>query len=193
MCLDDLEGLVDERRRVHRDLLPHLPCRVPQRLLDRGSGDPLGAPRAERPARGGEDETRELPGSPPRDALQHGTVFRVHGHDLAAPLARGAGDELTGHDERFLVRVSGQRGDPKPVSLTAQHLESRAADRPRGSEDCHADGHARSRIRSNAAVTGRTKYSESRRSNTPPCPGMSIEESLTPTSRLKSDSATSPT
>src|SRR2546422_900684 len=42
------------------------------------------------------------------------------------------------------------------------------------------------------AVTGTTKYSESSRSSTPPCPGMSDEESLSPTSRLNSDSTTSP-
>src|SRR6266566_7728024 len=86
-----------------------------------------------------------------------------------------------------------ERRDPEPVALTRQDLQCRTADRSRGSEDRDADGHARPNNRNSPAATGATKYTESRRSSTPPCPGMRDEESLTPTSRLNSDSATSPT
>src|SRR3977135_1591266 len=85
------------------------------------------------------------------------------------------------------------RRDADPLPLARQHLERRATDRSGGPEDRDADGHARPNTRSTPAATGATKYSESRRSSTPPCPGMSDDESLTPTSRLNSDSATSST
>src|SRR5438128_6505419 len=86
-----------------------------------------------------------------------------------------------------------QRRHPKPLPLARQNLERRTADRSGGPEDRDPDGHARPNHRNSAAATGATKYTESSRSSTPPCPGIRDEESFTPTSRLNSDSATSPT
>src|SRR5207249_2213512 len=93
--------------------------------------------------------------------------------------------------EKVGVRMRGQGCDPEPLPLARQDLERRATDRSGGPEDRDADAHARSSNRNSAAATGATKYTASRRSRTPPCPGMRDEESLTPTSRLNSDSATS--
>src|SRR5205814_1302554 len=77
------------------------------------------------------------------------------------------------------IGVRRQRDDPKPLALAGQHLQSGAADRARGPEDRDADAHATPNRRSNPAVAGRTKYRESRRSSTPPWPGISADESLT--------------
>src|SRR5438552_325532 len=267
MCFDDLEGFVHESGGINRDLLPHFPRRMAQCLVHRSTGYALRGPGAKRSARRGENEPRQLAGTTPRDALQHGAVLRIDRHDLAAPLARRPGDQLARHHERLLVgerhalpglecrqrrleprrpdygvhhdlhvgmrgrldqtrrpfplspfpfpavhephvlrfplgnlpleqvhiRVRRQRRDPEPIPLARQDLERRAPDRSGGPEDRDADSHARPNSRSSPAATGATKYSESRRSSTPPCPGMSDEESLSPTSRLSSDSATSPT
>src|SRR5439155_25645188 len=95
--------------------------------------------------------------------------------------------------EKVYIRMCGQGCDAEPLPLARQDLERRTADRSGGPENRDADRHARPNSRNSPAATGATKYSESRRSSTPPCPGTSDDESLSPTSRLKSDSATSPT
>ena len=41
-------------------------------------------------------------------------------------------------------------------------------------------------------MTGAAKMNESTRSSMPPCPGMSVPESLAPAARLMTDSARSP-
>src|SRR5256886_12060182 len=74
--------------------------------------------------------------------------------------------------------MRGQGCHPKPLPLARQDLERRTTDRSGGPEDRDADGHARPNNRNSPAATGATKYSESRRSSTPPCPGMRDEESL---------------
>src|SRR2546422_4072052 len=84
-----------------------------------------------------------------------------------------------------------QRRHPKPLPLARQNLERRTADRSGGPEDRDPDGHARPNHRNSAAATGATKYTESSRSSTPPCPGIRDEESFTPTSRLRSEEHTS--
>src|SRR5207253_5961622 len=269
MRLDHLERFVHETGGVNGDLLSHFPGRVAQRFVHRSTRHALRVPGAERAARRRQNEPRQLPGTSPGDALQHGTVLGVDRHDLPAALARRPRDQLARHHQRLLVgerhplpgsergqrgleprrahdsvqddldvrpsrrldetfgttthpasriphpaihdpdvrwrpvgglslkkvgvRMRGQGRHPKPLPLARQDLERRTADRSGGPENRDADGHARPNHRNSAAATGATKYTESRRSSTPPCPGIRDEESFTPTSRLNSDSATSPT
>src|SRR5207249_2321575 len=136
-------------------------------------------PGAKRAARRGEDEAGQLGGAAAGDALQHRAVLGIHGHDLPTSLARGAGDQLARHDQRFLV---GKRHALAGAQGSQGRLE------PRGAHDAQASPNSRK----SPAVTGRTKYSESSRSSMPPWPGKRDDESLRPTSRLNSDSATSP-
>src|SRR5437667_12562874 len=95
--------------------------------------------------------------------------------------------------QQLRVRVRGERHHAEPLALAPQHLQRGRADRSGRAEDGDAASHTTPNSLNSPAVTGTTKYSESSRSSTPPCPGMSDEESLSPTSRLSSDSATSPT
>src|SRR6266446_1771029 len=235
-----------------------------ERFGHRRARDPFGTPGAERAARRGENEPRELGRPAPRHALQDGAVLGIDRDDFAAALTRRLGDQLARHDqglficerdalagtqrrercfepsgaddavhhnphigmrrcldearstiprspvpavdesnkrrfplrrllsEQFLVRVPSKRHDAEPLPLACQHLERRSADRPGGSEDCDADTHITPNMRYKPAAVGITKYKESSRSSTPPWPGISVEESLRPASRLNSDSATSP-
>src|SRR5207302_418166 len=141
------------------------PRGMAQRLVHGGPGHALRRPGAERPPRRREDEPRQLRGLPAGDALQHGAVLRVDGDDLPTALARGAGDELARHHQRLLV---GQRRPSEPVALAPEHLQRGAPDGAGGAQDRDADAHATPNSRNSAAVSGSTKYSESRRSSTPP-------------------------
>src|SRR6266404_1898853 len=266
MGFDDFERLVDERGGIDRDLLAHRPGRMFERFGHRRTRDPLGTPGAERAARRGENEPRELGRPAPRHALQDGAVLGIDRDDFAAALTRRLGDQLARHDQRLficerdtlastqrrqrcfesrgtddavhhnpdigmrrrldeagrtrpiphspvpavdqsderrfplalllgeqlLVRMSGESHDAEPLPLAREHLERRSADRPGGSEDCDADTHITPNMRYKPAAVGITKYKESSRSSTPPWPGISVDESFRPASRLNSDSATSP-
>src|SRR5258707_133209 len=94
--------------------------------------------------------------------------------------------------EQIAVGMGSQRDDPKSFPLPGQDLQCRSADRPGRAEDCHPNAHITPNMRYSPAAAAITKYSESSRSSTPPWPGMSIDESLRPTSRLNNYSATSP-
>jgi hypothetical protein len=56
MGLDQLQPLVGEGRRVDRDLRPHAPGRMGQRIGPGHGGELLLRPAAKRAARGGEHE-----------------------------------------------------------------------------------------------------------------------------------------
>src|SRR5467141_5096713 len=88
--------------------------------------------------------------------------------------------------------MSRERDDAEPLPLPCEYLERRSADRPGGAEKRDPDTHIIPNMRYKPAAVGITKYKESSRSSTPPCPGISVEESFRPASRLNSDSATSP-
>ncbi len=60
MRLDDLEALVHQRRRIDRDLRPHAPRRMPQRVVWRDVAEARGRQLAERPARRGQDEAPDV-------------------------------------------------------------------------------------------------------------------------------------
>src|SRR5229473_1477281 len=164
------------------------PERRQRRLEPRRPHDPVHHDLHVRPGSGLDETVR-----PPTLAASGFPLARaralvpVHEADVTrAPLRRLAREQVR-------VRVRGQGRDVKPFALAREDLERGLADRAGRPEDRNPDTHATPNSRNSPAVTGRTKYRESRRSRTPPCPGMSVEESFTPASRLKRDSATSPT
>src|SRR6266542_464353 len=120
-------------------------------------------------------------------ASSSGPLPRIDQPDVAGPPVRRLPLEQLG------VGVGGEGCDAKPLPLPGEHPQRGAADRAGRAEDRDSDGHATPNSRNRPAVTGSTKYSESSRSSTPPWPGISEDESLTAASRLKRDSATSPT
>ena len=102
--LDQLEPLVRERRRVDRDLRPHAPGRMRERLLGRDVLELVARAAAERPAGAGEHERVDLLAARALEALEERRVLAVDREDpSAAALARGE-RELAGGDEALLVR-----------------------------------------------------------------------------------------
>src|SRR5581483_10931260 len=104
MGLDQLEALVRERRAVDRDLRPHAPGRVGERLLGCDVLEFLTRAAAKRAAGGGEDERVDLLRRAPFEALEGGAVLAVDGEQPAAAPLPGREGELTGGDEALLVR-----------------------------------------------------------------------------------------
>src|SRR3954453_12383645 len=113
------------------------------------------------------------------------------------------------------IRAGGYRHQPKMLRLTAEHIQRTPTNRSRRAEERDPSRSSKPRGRAlgpsrvdqlggrprhqitpkrwySAAAVGRTKYSESNRSRMPPWPGIKLLESLTPASRLNSDSAKSP-
>src|SRR5205814_6538335 len=86
--LDYFQRLVDEGRRVHGDLAPHLPGRVLEGFGHARLAGALRAPGAERATRRREDETRQLRRAPARETLEHGAVLGVDRNDLAPAFPR---------------------------------------------------------------------------------------------------------
>ena len=125
--LDHFQRLVHERRGIDGDLLSHAPCGMAQRRFRSGGGRFMRSPSAERAAGRGENEARQLNGTPAREALQHGAVLGVHGNDLAATLPSGARDQVPGHHEGLLVR---QRDALTGAERREGRLEPRGADDP---------------------------------------------------------------
>ena len=116
--LDQLEALVEERRRVDRDPPAHLPGGVRERLVDRDLREVLAL--AERPARGGEDElfdrARRLLGV---DELEERRVLGVDRDDLRLGRFGQGRDQLAADDQALLVREGevdalAQRDDRRP-------------------------------------------------------------------------------
>ena len=81
--LDQLQALVDQRRRVDRDDRAHVPGRVGQRLLDGDVGELVGGAAAERAAAGGEDQPGDLVAGAAAQALGQRRVLGVDRHELA--------------------------------------------------------------------------------------------------------------
>ncbi len=103
--LDDFEALVHQRARVHRDLRPHRPRRVRQRVRDRDVGEAGGAAAPKRATARRQQQASDLALGVNRraQALVDRAVLRVDGDQL------GAGDRSqrlhnrAGGDEALLV------------------------------------------------------------------------------------------
>jgi len=101
--LDQLEPLVRERGGVDRDLRPHAPRRVSERVLRRHVLELVAGAAAEGTARAGEDERVDLLRRSGFEALEGGGVLAVDRQEQAsAPLPRRQG-ELAGGDQTLLV------------------------------------------------------------------------------------------
>ena len=103
MRLDQLEALVHERRRVDRDLRPHRPRRVSERLRRRDVRELRLRPPTERPPRGGEHQGLHLLCPPSLEALEGRRVLRVDRKDPPPSPLLGREGELAGRDEALLV------------------------------------------------------------------------------------------
>jgi hypothetical protein len=114
--LDDLEPLVHEGRRIDRDLRPHRPVRMPERLLGRRLRERVVRPRPEWSARGGEPERADLRRILAPKTLVDRAVLAVHGEDRGTGLAGARHDEGTADDESLLVG----EGDVLPASTAAK-------------------------------------------------------------------------
>ena len=132
VCLHDLQALVGEGRRIDRDLRPHVPRRVTQRLLRRDHGQLGRAGVEERSARCGQQEPGDRTGRLAREALPDRGVLRIDrpqpgqraregvpGIDRRAfgrPCASERHDEVAAGDEWLLVGrgddfARGERGE----------------------------------------------------------------------------------
>ncbi len=101
MRLDDLESLVDQRRRVGRDHPSHVPGRMRQGFRGRHSGQLGTAPASERTSGCGDDEPPHLVVPAAAQRLGDGGVLRVDRDDLPGC---GSGEhEFSADDQRFLV------------------------------------------------------------------------------------------
>ena len=101
--LDDLKALVDERGRVDRDLLPHIPRRMREDLRLRRADERLALLAAERAARTGQEQLLDRLALLALQALEKGAVLTVDRQNGDALLLRAAHDDLAGDDERLLV------------------------------------------------------------------------------------------
>ncbi len=122
--LDELEALVEEQRRIHGDARSHGPHRMREHLLARGA-PPVGV-AAQRPARGGEGQARDLRGRTPAQTLERGTVLAVHRHQLArARAGERTPHQRAAHDQRLLV---GEREPRAALERGERGLEAGGAD-----------------------------------------------------------------
>ena len=147
--LDDLQALVGERRGVDRDLRPHRPGRMLERLLGRHRGQLCRRGVEERAARGREDEGGDVVHGFADQALPDGRMLRV---DRAQPGERarvrvglvrggpGGGQrarqrhhEVAAGDERLLVG----RGHDLPCAQCREHRAQ--ADDPARADDDEVD------------------------------------------------------
>ena len=101
VCLDHLQALVREGRRVDRDLRAHRPRRVAQGLLGRDRGERLRRRVEERAARRGEDQPRDRRPRLADQALPDRRVLRV---DRAQPGERRRRAGRTGRPRGALRR-----------------------------------------------------------------------------------------
>ena len=102
--LDDFEALVHQSGGIDRDLAPHAPCRMHQRILRRDARQLGRRTSAERSSRRGQDEPSDLRPGAPVQALVDRVVLAVDRQNGDATAAGGLGDDAASHHEHFLVR-----------------------------------------------------------------------------------------
>jgi hypothetical protein len=98
-----LQALVHHRRRIDRDLRPHRPVRVPERLLGRGGRHGLPRPVAERAAGSSQDDPLDFVDRVSVKRLKDRVVLRIDRQDRPSGLARRRHEEIAGADQAFLV------------------------------------------------------------------------------------------
>ena len=124
--LDDLERLVDERRRVDGDLRPHAPGRVRQRLVGRHAGQGCRVAAAKRSPAGGEHQARHARHLLAGQALPDGRVLAV---DRTKPVERVAAELLEQAATRCppVMSVSLLASATRRPALSAARVAGRAA------------------------------------------------------------------
>ena len=114
MGLDQLEALVHHRRRIDGDFRAHRPIGMGERFGARRGGDPLGAPLAERPARGRDGHAHDRRQVAAAERLEDRVVFGIHRQQARAGLARRRHHRVAGAHQRLLVgqrdRAAGRNG-----------------------------------------------------------------------------------
>ncbi len=125
--LDDLEALVHHRRGVDRDLRPHLPRRVRERVRDRDRVEGVEAPLAERAARRREHEALRLLGAAAAHRLVDRAVLGVDRDDLRLRPRGLREDQRAGDDERLLV---GEREPLAGADRGERRAQPQRADEP---------------------------------------------------------------
>ncbi len=118
---NDFETLVHHRRRIDGDLLSHAPVRVFQglrkrRLLDIGNG-----PGPERPARGGDDDAKQLFPIAGTQRLKQCVMLGIRGQDAGAGRGGALHEEITCANKAFLVRKRNRRA---PIHGRERGLQS---------------------------------------------------------------------
>ena len=103
---------------VDRDLRPHRPSRMLERLLHRHLADRLDRPGAERTAGGGQHDAAYVLAPAGAEGLEDGVVLGIHRQDGGAGCGCAPHEQRTGADETFLVgeRNSARRARPRPTS-----------------------------------------------------------------------------
>ena len=101
--LDGLHALVHQGGAVDGDLVAHVPGRVVEGLLGGDVGELVCGEMAQSAARGGEQDAADLVAAFAPEALPDGGVLGVDGPELSAASVDGVADELSGHDDDFLV------------------------------------------------------------------------------------------
>src|SRR4029079_12253997 len=91
------------RRRVDRDLRPHVPGGMRERLLRRHLREVLARAAAKRPARRGQDQRVDLLRGPSFETLERSRVLAVDRDQPPSPTPLRRERELAGGDEALLV------------------------------------------------------------------------------------------
>ena len=104
--LNHLESLVHHRGGINGDFRSHCPLRMLQRLILRGSSDPVPVPGTERPAGCSEMDARNRIASRPEKALEYGRMFRIHRQNRRIVLLGQVHDHRPAGHQSLLVRKS---------------------------------------------------------------------------------------
>src|SRR5712671_5106347 len=103
MRFDHLERLVGEGGAVDRNLAPHLPGWMTERVLHGGGRQSLRAPATKGAARRREDDAAHGRRRMPGDALKDRAVLAVHRNDFARSGRANLPHQISRDDERLLV------------------------------------------------------------------------------------------
>ena len=160
MSLDDLQGLVHQRRRVDRDLRPHVPGRMIEGLVDGHLGQRLQRNIPQRASGGRQHDLLNLVVMSGRHGLKNRRVLAIDRQHVNAGGTGAVHHEFARHDQRLFVgerqrffRVDGRQC--RRQSRTAHHGQQ---------HEVHL-GHRRElgvRLRSGQYAAGRTaqRFSE---------------------------------